>query len=133
MKILVTGATGLLGRHLVPLLLERGHQVRTFVRPGRENALRNPDLTPFPGERVEIAVGDLAKFDTFPAAVRGVNAIIHLGAQLPTAAEEEMKTVNIYGTRELVLAAKKANIPAWPPSGIARPSGKLRRDDQALG
>ena len=59
---------------------------------------------------MEIAVGDLKQFDTFPPAVKGVNVIIHLGAQLPSAPEEEMKTVNIYGTRELVLAAKKANI-----------------------
>lgn len=110
MHVLVTGATGLVGRHLVPKLLENGYRVRVFVRPGRERALRNPDLTPFPAERVEVAVGDLTQVDTLPAAVKGMQAVIHLAAKLPTAPEEEMKAVNIYGTRELVLASKKAGI-----------------------
>lgn len=111
MKVLVTGATGLLGRHLLPVLFSRGHQVRAFLRPGREAALRNPDLTPLEASRVEVVHGDLRQFDTLPAAVRGgIQAILHLAALPPWAPEEEMKAVNIYGTRELVLAAKKANV-----------------------
>ncbi len=110
MKVLVTGATGLVGRHLLPELLRAEHQVRAFVRPGREGALRNPDLSPFDASKVEIAVGDLTDFDSLPGAAKGCDAVIHLGAQLPSAPEEEMKAVNIYGTRELVLAAKKVHV-----------------------
>ena len=36
MQVLVTGATGFLGRHLVPLLVERGDPVRAFVRDGTD-------------------------------------------------------------------------------------------------
>lgn len=120
MKVLLTGATGLLGRHLLPILLDAGHEVRCLVRPGREQAFRNPDLTPFTRyANIEIATGDLKNVsreastdvvDWMKPVVRGCNAVIHLAAQLPTAPEEEMKQVNIYGTRELVFAAKKANI-----------------------
>lgn len=37
--ILITGATGYMGRHLIPHLLERGHRVRGLVRPGSERKL----------------------------------------------------------------------------------------------
>lgn len=110
MKVLLTGATGLVGRHLIPELLAAGHEVRAFVRPGREAALRAPDLSPLPTGKVEVAVGDLQQPETFPAALKGCQAVIHLGALPPSAPEEAMKAVNIYGTRELVLAAKKLHL-----------------------
>lgn len=120
MKVLLTGATGLLGRHVLPKLLDAGHEVRVLVRPGRENGLLNPDLSPFSHRGpVEIVSGDLKNVpreasqdvvDWLKPVVRGANAVIHLAAQLPTAPEEEMKQVNIFGTRELVFAAKRANI-----------------------
>jgi nucleoside-diphosphate-sugar epimerase len=53
--ILVTGATGTIGRELVPQLLEAGEQVRVFVRDKRK----------VEEKRVEIAVGDLRQ----PAAL----------------------------------------------------------------
>jgi NADH dehydrogenase len=120
MKILLTGATGLVGRHLLPHLLDAGHAVRVLVRPGRESALRKPDLSPFDRmDRIEIVTGDLKNVPREQSAdvvewmrpvVRGVECVIHLGAAPRTANEEDMRTVNIYGTRELVRAVKKANI-----------------------
>lgn len=120
MKILLTGATGLVGRHLLPQLLNAGHHVRVLVRPGRENALRNPDLTPFDRkDKIEIVVGDLKDVpreqsaevvDWMRPVVRGLETVIHLAAEPRTAPEELMRTTNIFGTRELVRAAKKANI-----------------------
>ena len=62
MQYLVTGATGFIGRHLVPLLLARGGDVVAVVRPGSRHrfaALR--ESLGDPGERLRMVAGDLAE------------------------------------------------------------------------
>lgn len=71
MKILVTGATGYVGGRLVPLLLERGHDVRTTTTdPDRE--------PPWWGDRVETVVMDALDSDQVTAACEGVDAVYYL-------------------------------------------------------
>lgn len=71
MKILVTGATGYVGGRLVPLLLERGHDVRTTTSdPDREQ--------PWWGPRVETVVMDALDAEQVAAACEGVDAVYYL-------------------------------------------------------
>jgi farnesol dehydrogenase len=71
--ILVTGATGFIGRYLVEHLLEISETVRVFVR--------RPDaLGASIGPRVEIARGDLQDQSALRAAVRGSDTVLHLAA-----------------------------------------------------
>ncbi|MFH8687483.1 NmrA family NAD(P)-binding protein [Streptomyces anulatus] len=72
MTILVTGATGTLGRHVVEQLGRTGHKVRALTRnPAGEICL--PD-------GVEVVAGDLARPQTLAAALDGVSAVHLLGA-----------------------------------------------------
>ncbi|MEU9602838.1 NAD(P)H-binding protein [Streptomyces sp. NPDC048057] len=63
MKILVTGATGSVGRNVTRALLERGAEVRVLTR--------NPAAADFP-DAVEVAAGDLARPETLRPALAGV-------------------------------------------------------------
>jgi uncharacterized protein YbjT (DUF2867 family) len=65
--ILVTGATGHVGKHLVGQLLNKGVQVRVLVRDERKVATL--------GNGVERAVGDLDKPETLAAAMRGIDQL----------------------------------------------------------
>ena len=71
MKILVTGATGYVGGRLVPMLLERGHDVRTTTT----DLDREP---PWWGDRVETVVMDALDHDDVTAACEGVDAVFYL-------------------------------------------------------
>ncbi len=76
MKLLVTGASGFLGQHVVVEALRRGHQVRAVVRP-------SGDVTQYgwhdhPG--VEFARVDLRRKEGLVDAIRGVDAVMHLAA-----------------------------------------------------
>lgn len=72
MRVLVTGATGYIGGRLIPLLLERGHRVRVLVRDASRIHGR-----PW-ADAVEVAVGDLERPETLPAALAGVDAAYYL-------------------------------------------------------
>ena len=68
MTILVTGATGVVGRFVVEELRRRGRAVRAFCRPAAASGV---------AAGAEIAIGDLADADSLARAARGVDAIVH--------------------------------------------------------
>ena len=95
--ILVTGASGFVGRHLVPELLRRGRQVRVMVR----RAERGRELQ---DAGAALILGDLLSPPSLLRAVRGCGAVIHLAAVADSSDEELNHRVNVEGTRALAEA-----------------------------
>jgi 2-alkyl-3-oxoalkanoate reductase len=76
MKLLITGASGFLGKYVVAEALRRGHQVRAVVRPS-SNEKR---LTWHNHPNIQLIRLDLRRKDGIVDAVRGTDAVIHLAA-----------------------------------------------------
>ncbi|WP_084413241.1 complex I NDUFA9 subunit family protein [Desulfovirgula thermocuniculi] len=99
--VLVTGATGLVGRHLVPALLEAGFRVRCLVRD--EERARS-----LLGSGPELVRGDVCDPASLAGACRGAAAVIHLVAIIREKEGLTFEMVNVEGTRNVVEAAKAA-------------------------
>lgn len=86
-KILVTGATGNTGSLLVPMLLDKGVDVRAFVRDASK-------AEPLKEKGAEIVVGDLDEPETIRPAVEGVDKIYLLTWNGPTQLQHVENVVN---------------------------------------
>ena len=76
MRVAVVGASGVIGRHLVPRLIERGHQVIAVVRDaGRAQALA--------AAGAELRVADILDAASLAPAVAGCDAAVHVATAVP--------------------------------------------------
>jgi len=97
--VLVAGATGRTGQHVVEQLLEQGHSVRVLAR----NEAGARELF---GDGVEVAIGDLREPGSLPAAMAGVRYIIStVGSGGRGDPANNPETVDYRGTKSLVEAA----------------------------
>ncbi|MDM7856211.1 NAD-dependent epimerase/dehydratase family protein [Cellulomonas alba] len=98
-RVLVTGASGMLGGATARALLAAGHDVRTFQR--RPSGVAG----------VDDVRGDLTDPAAVGAAVDGCDAVVHLAAKVTiTGPEAEFHRVNVGGTRLLLDAARAAGV-----------------------
>ena len=102
--ILVTGATGFIGRVLVRQLTETGQQVRVLLRPSPKSP-RLPKGVP-----VEVAVVALNDERGLRAALRGVDQIYHLASAAAQGRDGNLFTTDIEGTRTLAQVAASSEI-----------------------
>lgn len=104
MNVLVTGAYGNVGRHVLRALVSRGHTVRAFDLPSpaaRRDAARIPGADPF--------WGDIRAQADVERAVEGIDAAVHLAFVLPPRTEadpEGTHAVNVQGSVNLIEALK---------------------------
>lgn len=102
MRILVTGATGFLGMHLVPKLIAAGHQVRTLGRSQPGAALQG----------AEHVRGDLKDRDSVRRALQGIEAVYHLAGLVSFDPKDgrKMYELHVDCTRELLRDCREAKI-----------------------
>lgn len=105
-RVLVTGATGYVGSHVVGALLGAGHQVRCLVRtPARLDAALPPDAR----GKVDVVIGDVLVAESVERALEGCDAVIHAaGAVGVSTAGSGSRDVNVDGTRNVVGSAVNA-------------------------
>lgn len=102
--ILVTGATGFVGRELVAQALSAGHRVRALCRhPARAREL-------WPQKSVELFHGNVLNPDSLEGALDGVEAVVHLVGIITEARENTYERVHRLGTLHVLDAAKKAKV-----------------------
>jgi nucleoside-diphosphate-sugar epimerase len=116
-RILLTGATGLVGSRLLPRLAEAGHAPRALVR-------RDVELPP----GATAVRGDIEDPGSLAPALEGVEAVVHLAALFRTPDEDAIWRANLDGTRNLI-AAVQAHAPG--ARFVMASTGNVYDDDQA--
>ena len=130
MKVLVTGAAGSIGREIGPGLTALGHD------------LRGPDRSadPVPGYEHDWVVGDCLDPDVVDAAVRGVDAVVHLAGNpdedsLPASLESHVHTTArlvdamiLHGVTHLAYASSNHAVGLTPHDGLLTTSTRPRPD-----
>lgn len=111
--VVVTGAGGFIGSHLVEALASRGARVRAFVRyTSRADIGALAALPPDTLAKVDVVFGDLRSRDAVRAAVDGASIVFHLGAliSIPFSYEspDEVIATNINGTLNVLHAVRDA-------------------------
>lgn len=104
--ILVTGAAGYLGSHIVKRLAQAGKPVRALIR-NRAWAEAEGRLA---GLNIEWAEGDVTKPETLAGAVKGVEAVVHTVAIAIESGGRKYEDINYQGTVNIVNAANAAGV-----------------------
>lgn len=105
MRILITGADGMLGSNLVRLLIDRGHEVSVLIHPSSRSITLE-------GLRITRHRGDILKPASLNSAVAGNDAVIHAAAstKIWPSRSELVRRINIDGTRNMIESAMECNI-----------------------
>lgn len=104
MNILVTGANGLLGHHVVMELLQRKHTVKIIVRSNNNIFLDRTSVSTF--------IGNFYDYEQLTNAAQGCDAIIHIAAVTSTDLlyYSDYSKINVEGTAQIVKVADELNI-----------------------
>lgn len=101
--VTVIGATGFVGRHVVPRLVEAGHAVRGVSRRGTRRVEWPDAVRPMRGD-VETGAG-------LTEALRGADAVVHLVAIPREQGGRRFENVNVRGVERVLAAAREAGVP----------------------
>jgi nucleoside-diphosphate-sugar epimerase len=103
-KVLVTGASGFIGTHLVAALAARGDEITCFVR-------KTSKLDRLPARGVRVVYGDVTDAGSLPAAVAGQQVVYHLAGRTRAQNRRNFFEVNCRGVAHVVRACAAAENP----------------------
>ena len=126
-RVLLTGATGALGRALLPELLEQGYEVVCLIRPqkGLSAEARLVELTDHPAAHALLGDITLPLCGIDPARLTGIDKIVHSAADtsLDQGSEARVINSNISGTRHCLELAEALGNPEFHYVGTAYIAG----------
>ena len=116
LDVAVVGATGALGRHVIPRLLERGHRVRALVR--NDDAMHELSR-----QGVKAHRGDILLSETLDPIVAGADVALHLATAIPsredpTADWGPNDRIRREGTNKLIDACQRAGVTDYVQQSI---------------
>jgi len=100
----ITGGAGFFGINLTRFVLEKGHRVISF------DISMEYDYPEKDDDRVTVVHGDIRNLETLRAAMADCDIVVHTAAALPLYSEKDIRTTDIDGTRNVLLAAHDAGI-----------------------
>jgi len=130
-KVLLTGANGFVGSHILDLLLQRGFGVAVLLRETSDTRFIEPCLS-----HVDVRYGSLDSPDSLRRAIRGADAVIHCAGKTKAVHKREFYEVNAEGTRNVVAACNASadsvrhliHISSLSVSGPGSPESPARED-----
>lgn len=114
-KVLVTGAAGFIGSHLVERLVREGHQVRAYVHYNSRNDWANLELAdPAIKREIEVVTGDIADPFSVRDATKGVQVVYHLSSLIAIpysyVAPQSYVQTNVQGAINVLQAARDEGV-----------------------
>ena len=118
-SICVTGATGYIGSRLIPLLTNRGHQVKAVVRPGSARKVSTD---------VSVITADPLKENSYTESIRGCDTFVHLiGVAHPSPAKAaQFRAIDLPSIQVAVKAARDAETQHFIYLSVAQPASMMQ-------
>ena len=118
-SICITGGTGYIGSRLLPLLTNRGHQVKGVVRPGSERKIPTD---------VSVITAVPLRENSYTESIRGCDTFIHLiGVAHPSPAKAaQFRAIDLPSIQVAVKAARDADVRHFIYLSVAQPASMMQ-------